>query len=145
MNFDNNASEERGKKMDTWKLRVSYLRIFSTPFYSRHARFRRDHNLVIDPAKCDTPTVPAFKGDTVCDRREDGFWVPLAYQMTKYKHFCGGSRRCANWEHNKSQFSWERQSVLCGDGLCWCCCLRCMQYPSFSVSLRVAAERRWLG
>ena len=136
---------KKGKGEREWTLENYGSCAYFPPPFIVVTRDLEETTSEIDPDKCDTQTVPAVKGDTVYDRREDGFWVPLAYQMTKYKHFCGGSRRCANWEHNKSQFSWERQSMLCGDGLCWCCCLRCMQYPSFSVSLRVAAERRWLG
>ena len=70
----------KGKENGHLKI-TGILRIFSTPFYSRHARFRRDHNLEIDPDKCDTPTVPAFKGDTVYDRR----WFLSAFGLSDDK------------------------------------------------------------
>ena len=75
MNFDNNAnSKERGKENGHLKI-TGILRIFSTPFYSRHARFRRDHNLEIDPDKCDSVTLKLYLllRVTLCTIGEDGF------------------------------------------------------------------------
>ena len=64
---------KKGKGEREWTLENYGSCAYFPPPFIVVTRDLEETTSEIDPDKCDTQTVPAVKGDTVYDRREDGF------------------------------------------------------------------------